>query len=109
MQYHQPPPIGGIVKGDAADFDPAKAQPRELAKHLVMISGDVDDPRPAPGALQDAANNIIVLAGPIEPLLDPPAIDDVAHQIQRTAAGFIDRQSVLWGKKVLVRYISEGC
>ncbi len=90
MQHHQPAAVGGIVEGGAADFDPAEVQAGELAEHLIMIARDIDDPGPAMRALQNAPDDVIVRGRPVELLLQPPAINDVADQVHRLAVGVVE-------------------
>src|SRR5690606_30832181 len=84
------PPIGGFVERGPADFDPAEVEPGELPEHLVMVAGDIDDARAAPGALENPPDDIVVRRRPVELLLQPPAVDDVADEIERLAVGGIE-------------------
>src|SRR3546814_8590373 len=62
-----------------------------------MIARNVDDPRSAPRPLEDTAHHIIMLAGPVELLLEPPAVDDVADQIEHFAVGVVEEIDQLMG------------
>ena len=69
---------------------PPKFEPGELAEHLVMVAGDVDHLGAALGALQQAPDDVVVRARPVVALLHPPAVDDVADQVQRLAVDMIE-------------------
>src|SRR5690606_30461654 len=101
MQHHKPPPVGRIVKGGAADFDTAETQAGELAEHLVVIAGNIDDPRAAPGALEDPPDDIIMCRRPVELLLEPPAVDDVANEIERFAVRVVEEVDQQFGVAAL--------
>src|SRR3546814_4930796 len=58
--------------------------------HLVVIAGDIDDVRAALGALHDAADDRIVPLGPVKALLQSPAVDDVADQVEDIAVDVIE-------------------
>ena len=97
VQHHQPAPVGGRVEGRAADFDIAEIHAAERADHLVVIARDIDDPRAALGTLEDAPDNIGVFGRPVDLLLQPPAVDDVADQIQGFAARIFQKMQQLFG------------
>ncbi len=90
VEHHQPAAVGGVVERRAADLDAAEIEPGELAEHLVVIAGDIDDPRAALGALEDAPDDVVVRRGPVELLLQPPAVDDVADQVHRLAVDIVE-------------------
>ena len=90
VQHHQPPPVRGVVEGRAADFDPAEVHSGELAEHLVVVAGDVDHARAAPRALHDAPHDVIVRGRPVELLLQPPPVDDVADQVHGLAVDIVE-------------------
>src|SRR3546814_17416044 len=72
------------------DLDTAEIRACELAEHLVVIAGDIDDVRAALGALHDAADDRIVPLGPVKALLQSPAVDDVADQVEDIAVDVIE-------------------
>ena len=83
MRDQQRAAIGGAVDRFEREFDPAEAHPRVRAQHFVVVARDQDHARAAVRHLQDAADDFVVLVGPVPALLEPPAIDDIAHQIKR--------------------------
>jgi hypothetical protein len=90
-QHQQAAAIGGFVDRRTPDFDAAEIQPGELAEHLVMIAGNIDDPRAAPGPFQYAPEDIIMAIRPEKPLLHPPAVDNIANQIEGIAIHMIEK------------------
>jgi len=90
MQHHQLAAVCRLVEGRALDLDPAEMQPAELAEHLVMVAGDIHDARAALGALQYAPDDVVMRRRPVELLLQPPAIDDVTHEIHRLAVDIVE-------------------
>jgi len=90
MRNQQPPPIGGGVDRLTLDLDAAEIHAGELAKHFVVIAGHIDYASAAFRPLHDAPDDVVVRIGPIEFLLHPPAIDDVADQIHRLAVGAVE-------------------
>ena len=90
MQHQQAAAVGGFVDRLAADLDPAEIEAGELPEHLVMIAGDIDDAGATLGALQDAPDDVVMRGGPVEALLQAPAVDDVADQIQRVAVDVVE-------------------
>ena len=90
MQDHQPAPVRGVVERGAHDFHSAEIHAAERADHLVVIARDIDDPRAALGTLEDAPDNIAVFGRPVDLLLQPPAVDDVADQIHGVAVGMVE-------------------
>src|SRR3546814_1858936 len=73
------------------DLDAAEIHAGELAEHLVMIAGNIDDVGAALGALHHPADDGIVPFGPEVALLHPPAVDDVADQIERFRIDMIEK------------------
>src|SRR3546814_10317637 len=55
-----------------------------------MVAGDIDDARAALRALQHAPHHVIMLGRPEMPLLEPPAVDDVADEIERLAIDMVE-------------------
>ncbi len=90
VKHHQPPAVGGGVKSGARDLHAAEVHSREGTHHLVVIARDVDDPGAAPRPLEDPPDDVVVLGGPVDLLLQPPAVDDVADQIHRLAVGVVE-------------------
>ena len=90
VQDEQPAAVGGDVDRLLPDLDPAEVHAGELAEHLVMIAGNVDDAGAVLGALHHPPDDRIVTLGPVEALLHPPAVDDVADQIERVGIDMVE-------------------
>ena len=48
-----------------------------------MIAGDVDDAGALPRLAQELLDDVVMLLRPVPALLQPPAVDDVADEIDR--------------------------
>jgi hypothetical protein len=48
-----------------------------------MISRDVDQPNPFSYLTEELLDDIIMLLGPVPTRFEPPAVDDVAHEVDR--------------------------
>src|SRR5690606_18816509 len=57
------------------------------AQQLVMVAGDVDDTRAAERPAQQFLNDLMVPSIPPGAAPQPPAVDDVADQIEMIAFG----------------------
>src|SRR3546814_20624008 len=90
MDDEQFAPVGGFVDRLAADFDATEIEAVERLHHLVMVAGDVDDACAALRALQHAPDDVIMLGLPEMPLLEPPAVDDVADEVERLAIDMVE-------------------
>ena len=85
VDHQQAAAIGGDVHRLVDQFDPAESQPGIVAQHLVVVAGNEHHPGAAMRHLEDAAQHLVVGIGPEPALFQPPAVDDVAHQIERLA------------------------
>ena len=82
---HQSAAVGGGVDDLVRDLDPAEMHAGIAAQHLVMVARDQDDARAPVRHLQDAAHHLVMRVGPVPALFQPPAVDDIADQIERLA------------------------
>jgi hypothetical protein len=53
----------------------------EFAQKFVVVAGDIDDARALARFAQYFLNNVIVLLRPVPGASKPPAVDNVANQI----------------------------
>ena len=53
-----------------------------VAQKLVVIAGDVDDARALARLAQELLDDVVVLLRPVPAPLEPPAVDDVADEIE---------------------------
>jgi hypothetical protein len=72
-----------LAQPDIRDLEP---QRQPVAKHLVVVAGNVGDLGARPRMPQDQPQHLVVMRVPVPGLAQPPAIDDVADQIQLLAA-----------------------
>ena len=75
--------VGGGVDRLAPDLDAAEGQSEELAGELVMVAGNENHPRAAPHLAQKLLHDVIVRLRPVPADPQPPAVDDVADQVDR--------------------------
>src|SRR5207237_8102865 len=68
----------------------AELQLREIAQPFVMITGDVSDPRTLADFAQNLLDNVVVRLRPIPRLLQAPAVDDVADEVDRLCFGVFE-------------------
>lgn len=85
MRDQQALAVRRFVDGFLRERDAAKAETGIIAQHLVMIANNENDACSLMRDFQDAADDFIMAIRPIPALFEPPAIDNVAHQIQRFA------------------------
>jgi hypothetical protein len=86
----QGPAVGGAVDRFVGDLDPAKAHARIGPQHLVMVARDQYHPGAAMRQLEQAADHLVVRVRPVPAFLEPPAVDDVADQIERLALDCVE-------------------
>ena len=91
VQHQQAATIGGFVDRRPPDLYTAKAQTGELTEHFVMIARNIDDAGPAPRPFQYPPDDIIMTVGPEKLLLQSPAVNDIADQIERIAVDMIEK------------------
>ncbi len=84
IAVHDPEPLAvrGRVDRIFDDGDAAQVQPDELARQLIVIARDVNDLRALARAAQDLLHDIVVRLRPVPALLQLPAVQDVADQIE---------------------------
>ena len=75
--------IGGHVIGMIGDFDAAENRPDIVARELVVIAGHVNHAGALAHLAQQLLHDIIVGLRPIPTVLEPPAVDHVADEIDR--------------------------
>ena len=97
VKNHQTAPVRRVVKGRPGNFHPAEIHAGEGPNHLVMIAGDVDDPRAAVRALEDAPDDVVVFGRPVELLLQPPSVDDIADEVQCLAVRMVEEVDQQFG------------
>jgi len=88
----EPLAVGGAVFGLAADGDAAEVQPGVLPRRLVVVAGHVDHPRALARLAQHLLHHVVVALLPVPRLLQLPAVDDVADQVQ--GVGLVVAQEV---------------
>ena len=67
----------------AHDLDAAEGQAEELAGELVVVAGHEDHARAAPHLAQQLLHDVVVRLRPVPARAQPPAVDDVADEIDR--------------------------
>ena len=70
----------GVAVGD---LDAAEMRALERPQELVVVAGDVDDARALAALAQQLLDHVIVRLRPVPGAAQPPAVDDVADQIDR--------------------------
>ena len=73
--------VGGDVDRLAHDLDAAEAQAEELAGEFVVVAGHEDHPRASPDLAQQLLHDVVVRLRPVPARAQPPAVDDVADQV----------------------------
>ncbi len=82
MQDKQPAAIGRDVRGLIDDSNPPETMRSEIAKLFIVIAGNEVNPGSPARLPQYGLNDFIVGFCPIPTALQPPDVDDVAHQIK---------------------------
>ncbi len=75
--------VGGGVDRLAPDLDAAEGQAEELAGEFVMVAGNEDHARAAPDLAQKLLHDVVVRLRPVPAAAKPPAVDDVADEVDR--------------------------
>ena len=75
--------VGGLVDVAVGDLDAAEMRALEGAQELVVVAGDIDDARALAALAQQLLDHVIVRLRPMPGTAQPPAVDDVADQIDR--------------------------
>ena len=75
--------VGGGVDGLALDLDAAEGQAEELAGEFVMVAGNEHHAGAAAHLAQKLLHHVVVRLRPIPSRAQPPAVDDVADQVNR--------------------------
>jgi hypothetical protein len=85
VRHPQAPPIGRDMDALLRHVHPAKVV-RDIAPcELVMVAGNEDDAHTFSRLAQDLLHHIVVQLRPVPGAPQLPAVDDVAHQVQRVA------------------------
>jgi hypothetical protein len=71
------------VHGLADDVDAAEMQVEIVAQHLVVVARHVDDARALARLAQQLLDDVVVRLVPVPAALQPPAVDDVADEVDR--------------------------
>jgi hypothetical protein len=67
------------------DLHLAEGELAVLARRFVVVAGNVDHVGALARLAHDLLHHVVVRLRPVPPALQPPAVDDVAHQVQRLA------------------------
>jgi hypothetical protein len=78
-------------------LDIAQHQAGIAAQELVVIAGDVDHLGAALAHGQQPADHVAVRLGPVETAAQPPAVDDVADQIELVAVVALEKGRQVFG------------
>jgi len=81
MKDQKLPAIGGLMDGFAHDLDAGQIEIGIVAQGFIMVAGDIDDLCAFSGAAQNFLDNQVVVGAPIPRAFDPPAVNNVADQI----------------------------
>src|ERR1700733_373813 len=65
------------------DLDPAEGQAEELTSEFVVGARDEHHPRAPPHLSEQFLDDIVMRLGPVPAGAEPPAVDDVADQVDR--------------------------
>ena len=65
------------------DLDAAEGQAEELAGEFIVIAGNEHHPRAATNLAQQFLDDVVMHLRPVPARAQPPAIDDVADQVDR--------------------------
>ena len=74
------------MHGGLADLNPAEMHPAIIAQERVVIAWNVDDFRALPRGVQKLQQDVAMGRRPIPMRGEPPAVDNVADQINRVRA-----------------------
>ena len=87
------------------DGDLAEIEADIVPGGLVMIAGDVDDLRAVTRLSQKLLDDVVMFLWPVEPLLQLPAVADIADKVERVASRVVQemQQVVQTIKKLLPR------
>ena len=66
-------------------FDPAEVVANEITCKFIMVTGDINHTATFANAAQEFLDNVIVGLWPIPSAAQLPAVNDIAHQVQRIA------------------------
>ena len=75
--------VGGLVQRVVDDFDAAEIEAGVIAREFVVIARHIDDARALARLAQQLLDDVIVRLRPVPAALQPPAVDDVADEIDR--------------------------
>ena len=76
-------PSAAVWIACALDLDAAEGQAEELAGEFVVVAGHEHHPRAAPDFAQQLLDDVVMRLRPVPAGAQPPAVDDVADQIDR--------------------------
>src|SRR5690606_24429000 len=91
MNHEQAAPVRCLVDRLAENADAAQFGAEIAAQQLVMVAGDVDDARAAKRLAQQFLYHLMVRSIPPGAAPQPPAVDDVADQIEMIALGVAEK------------------
>jgi hypothetical protein len=77
--------VGRLVDGVAGHHHPAEMHAAEVADAVVVIAGDVDHRDALARQPQHLLHHVVMRLWPEPAGLHLPAVDDIAHQVERVA------------------------
>ena len=83
------PPVGRLVDRLAGHPHAAEMLAAEVSQPVVVIAGNIDDPHAALRQRQHLLHHVGVGLRPVPAAFQPPAVHDVADQIQRLAVHLV--------------------
>jgi len=88
MSNTSPPAVGGLQRRRLADLDAAEMGAVEAAQELVVVAGHVDDAGALARLAQQLLNHVVVGLRPVPGRAQPPAVDDVADEVDGLRLAF---------------------
>ncbi len=89
--------IGGDVIGLGLEGHPAEYHVGVVAQHFVVIARHIDDLGALARLAQQLLHHIVMGLGAVPGFLQPPAIDDIADQIERVGFGVTQEIEKIFG------------
>lgn len=91
VNHQEPPALLGDMRGFAHQAHSAKVHVDIVAQRFVMVAGNVDDLGSFTRLAEQLLNDVVVALIPIDRLAQPPAVDDVADQVQVLGFGMAEK------------------
>ena len=83
MNDQEPAAVGGFVDDAVDHLDAAEMHSDVVAQELVVIARNIDDARSLAALAQQFLDDVVVLLRPVPAAPQPPAVDDVADEVDR--------------------------